>query len=291
MKPYDKPIKKVVVTVLCMLAGNALLAFLVAAFILPHGIVMGGTTGIGIVLNSFFPGLDISIIVLVMNMGLLMIGAFVLGKKFAMTTLASTILYPVFLALIERIPGIGMLTDNSLMAAIFAGCLMGIALGLVIRVGSSTGGMDIVNLIFNHVFHAPVALFVWLTDLIVVGVQAIFAPPEKTLLGIIVLVLDSIILDKAMILGKAQTQLFVISQKYELIREHLLNQLNAGVTMTLIETGKLSEEQKGVLCVIPSRKLYDATRLIHDIDPHAFITVTQVKEVRGRGFTEERRNL
>ena len=288
MKPYDKAWKRFMVTTLCIISGNALLAFLVAAFIIPHNIIMGGTTGIGIVLSNLFPQLDVSLIILILNILLLLLGLFVLGRKFVVTTIASSVLFPVFLGVFERIPGISALTENRLTAAIFAGCLMGVSLGMVMRVGSSTGGMDIVTLVLNKIFHLPVALFIYLMDALVVGGQAVFAPTEDTLLGIIVLVLESIILDKAMILGKSQIQLYVISKKYEEIRSLLLNKLEAGVTLSLIETGRLEESLKGVLCVIPPRKLYDATEMIHFVDPTAFVTVTQIKEVRGRGFTERR---
>jgi uncharacterized membrane-anchored protein YitT (DUF2179 family) len=101
-------------------------------------------------------------------------------------------------------------------------------------------------------------------------------------------VLETIILDKTMILGKSQIQIFVVSKQYEKIRDMLLNDIQAGVTMTMIETGRLAEEQKGVLCVIPQRKLYNATQMIQTIDPMAFITITQINEVRGRGFTVAR---
>ena len=277
MKPYDKKPKKILVTTLCMLAGNALLAFLVAAFIIPHDIIMGGTTGIGIVLNRLIPGLDVSLLILILNLLLLVLGLVVLGKKFFLTTVASSVLYP--------------LTADPVLAAIFAGVLMGVALGLVMRVGSSTGGMDILNLVMAHWLHLPVALFVYLGDIVIVGGQALFSSSEQILLGILVLVLETIILDKAMILGKAQIQIFVVSEQYEEIRRMLLNEIEAGVTMTMIETGRLEREQKGVLCVIPQRKLYNATHRIQDIDPMAFITITQINEVRGRGFTVARNEI
>ena len=291
MKPYDKPAKRALITLLCVLSGNALLAFLVAAFIIPHDIIMGGTTGIGIVLHKAIPQMDISLFVLILNSILLLIGLFTLGKKFAVTTVASSFLYPVLLGFFQRIPGIDSMTDNALIAAVFAGTLMGIALGLVMRVGSSTGGMDIVTLVLNKYTHMPVSIWVYITDFIVIGGQALFNPAEKTLLGIIVLVLETIVLDKAMILGKSQIQIFVISEAYEQIRNALMEQTEAGVTMTLIETGWLKKQQQGVLCVIPQRKLYAATELIQHIDPQAFITITQIREVRGQGFTIEPKNI
>lgn len=291
MKPYDKPAKRAAITLLCVLSGNALLAFLVAAFIIPHDIIMGGTTGIGIVLHKAIPQMDVSLFVLILNAILLLIGLIALGKKFALTTVASSLLYPVFLGFFQRIPGIDIMTDNALIAAVFAGALMGVALGLVMRVGSSTGGIDIVTLVLNKYTHMPVSIWVYITDIIVIGGQALFNPAEKTLLGIIVLVLETIVLDKAMILGKSQIQIFVISEAYEQIRKALMEQTEAGVTMTMIETGWLKKQQQGVLCVIPQRKLYAATELIQHIDPQAFITITQIREVRGQGFTIEPQNI
>ena len=291
MKPYDKLWKRATVTLLCVVSGNALLAFLVAAFIIPHDIIMGGTTGIGIVLHKAIPGMDVSAFVLILNVILLIIGMFTLGKKFTVTTVASSFLYPMLLGIFQRLPGIETMTDNSLMAAMFAGSLMGVALGLVMRVGSSTGGMDIVTLVLNKYTHISVSIWLYITDFIVIGGQALFCPAEQTLLGIIVLVLEAIILDKAMILGKSQIQLFIVSQEYEAIRQKLLGELRAGVTMTMIETGRLAEHQKGVLCVIPQRKLYDATEQVLAIDPKAFITITQINEVRGQGFTLERKEI
>ena len=273
--------------ILMILLGNALLAFLVAAFIIPHDIIMGGTTGIALVLCKFFP-LDPALVIFVLNAVLLLLGLFIIGKKLFITSVFSSIIYPLFLALFQRIPGIDSMTENTLLASLFAGVLMGISLGLVMRVGSSTGGMDIANLILQKITHLPVAIFVYLTDIIVVGAQAVIATPESIMMGIVVLVLESIVLNQTMLLGQSQIQLFVISPKFEEIRDLFLNDLKSGATMCLIETGRLSNPQKGILCVIPNRKLYPATEIVHSVDPNAFITITKIKEVRGRGFTSER---
>ena len=267
--------------------GNGLLAFAVEAFIIPHGILMGGTTGIAIVLDRVLP-LDTAAIVFILNALLLVLGGLVLGKRLVATTLASSLLYPLLLEAVHRIPGVTALTDNALLASLFGGVLMGAALGMVMRVGSSTGGMDIAALVLHRWTHVPVSWCVYALDAVVIGGQALVSPAESVLYGLVVLVLESILLDKVMILGQAQIQIFVISQSYEAIRRALLTALEAGVTMMQVETGHLGQQQMGVLCVIPHRKLYAATELIQTIDPAAFITVTQVKEVRGRGFTLER---
>ena len=282
-----RTIKSYAVLCLSVLAGNALLAFLVAAFVLPRGIIMGGTTGIGIVLSNV-TGQDTALFVFLLNLALLLFGLCVLGKRFFFSTAASSVLYPAFLAAFQRIPGIDTMTDNDLLAAIFAGCLLGVSLGLVMRVGSSTGGMDVVNLVFHKWFHFPIAVLVWVSDLVVIGGQAIFAKPERTLLGLLVLMLETIVLDQVMLLGRSQLQIYVVSDRYEQIRDRLLHELGLGVTMTLIETGLLGKQQKGVLCVVHPRRLYAVTVCIRAEDPQAFITITKIKEVHGKGFTLER---
>ncbi len=288
MKPQTKKAFRALWACASVLVGNGLLALSVEAFIVPHDIIMGGTTGIGIVMANLFP-VDMATVVLLLNGALLLLGWLVLGWKLVASTVASSLLYPVLLVVVRSIPGIDSLTDNALMAALFGGVLMGAALGIVMRVGSSTGGMDIAGLVLHKWTHIPLSICVYLWDAIIIGGQALFAgAAEPVLYGMVVLVLQSIVLDKVMILGQAQIQLLVITQQYEALRRALLTKLQAGVTLFQIETGALQEQQKSVMCVIPHRKLFAAKELIQAIDPAAFITITQVKEVRGRGFTLER---
>ena len=270
-----------------ILAGNILLGFAVAAFILPSGVIMGGATGVGIVLARFIP-LDTAAIVLCVNLMALALGWAVLGWRFVVATIASSLLYPILLGAAQRIPGIDQLTADPLLAALLGGGLVGIAVGLVMRVGSSTGGTDVVNLVLHKWTHIPVSAAVYLTDIVIMGAQALFSDPEQILYGVVLLVVETIALDRVMLLGQSQIQLFVVSSQYEKLRQKCLTELQAGTTMVYIETGRTRTPQRGVLCVIPPRKLYAAQALIQSVDPHAFLTITQIKEVRGQGFSSER---
>lgn len=280
-------LKKHVNTVFGVLVGNAILAFTVAAFIVPHGVIMGGATGIGLTIAHYVP-VDLSIIIFIVNSILFVLGAAVLGKKFAVATIASTFIYPTFLSIVQKIPGIDGLTDNLMLATLYAGALLGVGIGLIVRVGSSTGGTDIVALVLNKWFHIPVAGLLHVIDFLVLGGQVFFSDTEQIMYGVLMLVLETAILNKVMLLGQSQIQLFIISEEYEHIREKMLKELDAGVTMVHVETGYGQENQKGVLCIIPNRKLYSVKELVQSIDPKAFITITQINEVRGRGFSMER---
>lgn len=280
-------LKKHMNTVFGVLVGNAILAFTVAAFIVPHGVIMGGATGIGLTIAHYVP-VDLSIIIFIVNSILFVLGATVLGKKFAVATIASTFIYPTFLSIVQKIPGIDRLTDNLMLATLYAGALLGVGIGLIVRVGSSTGGTDIVALVLNKWFHIPVAGLLYVIDFLVLGGQVFFSDTEQIMYGVLMLVLETAILNKVMLLGQSQIQLFIISEEYEHIREKMLKELDAGVTMVHVETGYGQENQKGVLCIIPNRKLYSVKELVQSIDPKAFITITQINEVRGRGFSMER---
>ena len=280
-------LKKHVNTVFGVLVGNAILAFTVVAFIVPHGVIMGGATGIGLTIAHYVP-VDLSIIIFIVNSILFVLGATVLGKKFAVATIASTFIYPTFLSIVQKIPGIDGLTDNLMLATLYAGALLGVGIGLIVRVGSSTGGTDIVALVLNKWFHIPVAGLLYVIDFLVLGGQVFFSDTEQIMYGVLMLVLETAILNKVMLLGQSQIQLLIISEEYEHIREKMLKELDAGVTMVHVETGYGQENQKGVLCIIPNRKLYSVKELVQSIDPKAFITITQINEVRGRGFSMER---
>ncbi len=288
MKQYSRVWKETLFPAAAIIIGNALLAFLVAAFVIPHGIIMGGTTGIAIILNRFF-GLDTSNTVLLLNLIMLILGAVVLGKKFFLTTVVSSILYPVLLGIAEELPGIADITVNPLLAALFGGGLLGVSVGMVMRVGSSTGGTDVLNLVLHKLLHLPVSVLVYITDIVILGGQALFSRPEQILYGIAFLVVETFVLNQVMILGKSQIQLLIISDAHEQIRQALLHDLHVGVTMMLIENGISQKPSRGVISVIPRRKLYDAEKMIHNIDPNVFMTITQIKEVRGQGFTQARK--
>ena len=285
-----RTLRKWAETCLGIVLGNFLLAFAVAAFIIPHETIMGGATGAGIILTRSIP-VDTATAVLILNLLALALGWAALGKAFVLTTVASSLLYPAFLGILQRVPGIESLTGDPLLAALISGGLIGIAVGLVMRVGSSTGGTDVVNLVLHKWTHIPVSAAVYLTDIVILGGQALFSDPEQILYGIVLLVVETITLDRVMLLGQSQVQMFIISRRYEEIRRSCLRELEAGVTMICMETGLTGVSQRGVLCVIPPRKLYMAKGLIQAIDPAAFLTITQIKEVRGQGFTTERTDL
>ena len=275
--------KKKIEKVLIMILGNAVLALGTAAFVVPNGLISGGVTGIGLILEHFF-GLPVDVGVFVGDAVLFLLGAAVMGKAFAAIIL-STIVYPTFFSLFGKIPFLTSLTDDKLMAAIYAGLLMGAGIGLVIKVGGSTGGMDIPPIILHKLFGLSIPVMIYVGDTALLLIQAIYSSTEQVLYGILVVLLNSIVMDKVLIMGQKQTQVVVISPQYEKINQMIHQQMDRGSTLLHATTGLEKSDQKVVMTVISNRQLAHLNELILQIDPQAFVVASEVNEVKGRGFT------
>ncbi len=277
-------------TALAVIIGDFIYALGVAFFIEPAGLIMGGSTGISLFLHHTF-GLSTSNVVLVINTVLFLVGLAVLGKMFAVNTLLSTFIFPFELKLTEYLASQITLTDDIFLCTFFGGALIGISLGIVIKSGASTGGMDIPPLVLNKFFGTSISGAMWVFDVIILLVQALFSTREMVLYGIILVVLYTVVLDKTLVLGQSKTQIKVISKKSDEIRQAILSDIDRGVTILHAQTGYLQEETEIVLSIISKRELVKTERFIHEIDPDAFIIVARVTEVKGRGFSKSKKYL
>lgn len=271
-----------------VIAGNFLYALTVKLFLLPSGLVTGGTTGIALTVQHFF-GVSVTQFVLAFNVLMLIAGYLILGRQFAATTLASTFLYPFALEIFDRVFGDYIITDDLLLCTIFSGLGIGIALGIVIRSGASTGGMDIPPLILHKAFRIPVSGSMYAFDVLILLGQALFRPAENILYGIILVMIYTIVLDKLLLIGTTRTELKIVSQKSDEIRNAILEQIDRGVTLLDGESGYFRDKTQVILSVISKRELPKVEKLVRSIDPESFMVVSRVNEVSGRGFSMKKK--
>lgn len=267
-----------------VVAGNFLYALTVTIFLLPAGLVTGGTTGIGLTINHLW-NVPLSAFVLMFNIVMLLMGMMILGKKFAVTTLLSTFLYPIFLELCQQFWGDRVLTDDLLLCTVFSGLGIGISLSIVIRAGASTGGMDIPPLVLQKLFRVPVSVSLYVFDFCILLMQTVFRPAENVLYGILLVLIYTIVIDKMLLMGKSRTELKIISRRADEISDAILQQVDRGVTLLHGEGGYMHNETKVVLTVISNRELVKVEKLVHQIDPASLLIVNQISEVQGRGFS------
>ena len=272
---------------LSIVVGNAMYALTVVLFLMPSGLITGGATGIALAFNKV-TGLPVSAVLFVVNVAMLLLGWWVLGRRFALNTMASTVLSPFFMALWERLLGNLVLTDDLVLNTVFAGFGIGISLGITIRAGASTGGMDIPPLVLNKWFHLPVSATMMVFDLIILAVQAAFSPLQQCLYGIVMVIVYTAVLDKVLIFGSTRTEVKIISQHADEIREAIFSQLDRGVTILHGEGGYSRNSEQVLLSVVSNRQLPKLEKIAHLIDPTCFMIVSHVTEVSGRGFSLEK---
>lgn len=275
-------------SIIPVVIGNIIYALVVKLFILPTNLMSSGTTGIALLANHFL-GIPVSFFILIFNVCMLILGLIILGKKFAMTTIVSTLMYPIALEFFNQTLNEFVITNNELLNTIFAGLGIGLALGIVLRSGASTGGMDIPPLVLNHFFRIPVSVSLYVFDFIILSSQALYNPLERLLYGIILILLTSIVLDKVMLMGTTKTEVKIISPQFEKIAKEILSEMDRGVTLLNAQGGYLKNEQSVVLSVVSNRELPKVEKLVRALDPDAFMIVSRVSEVWGRGFSTKKK--
>ena len=267
--------------------GNILYTFSVKLFLLPANLISCGTTGLALVVNHYLH-IPMTGFIFVFNMIMLALGWFILGRKFAMTTILSSLLYPITLEILNRLLGDIVVTENMLLNVLFAGIGLGGSLGIVIRAGASTGGMDIPPLILKKFFHIPVSTSLWIFDFCIMLSQIAFHPVEDLLYGILLLIVISTALNKVMLLGTSKTEVKIISEKSDEIRHAILSRVDRGVTILHGEGGFGRQNTEVILSVVSNRELPKIQNQARAIDPDCFMIISQVTEVWGRGFTKDK---
>lgn len=269
---------------LLILVGNIIYTFAVKLFVLPTQLMSCGTTGLALIVNHLM-NIPMPVFILVFNVVMLCFGWWILGRQFAMTTIFSSLFYPIFLAFLNRVMGDVYISDNKILNVVFAGMGLGLSLGLVLRGGASTGGLDIPPLILNKFFRIPVSATLWAFDFCILLAQMLFHPLEDLMYGILLIIVVSFTLNKVMMFGTSRTEVKIVSEKAEAIRQGILSRVDRGLTILHGEGGYLRKDTEVILSVVSNHELPKIENLAREIDPACFIIVSQVTEVWGRGFT------
>lgn len=281
--------KEFIIENIVIFVGTFLLNIGFYFFFAPNYIVTGGVTGTAIILSNY--NIPLSLTILILNAFFLALGFLVLGVKYGLRSIYSSVLSPLIIFVLELTVKptfiIEHLTETPLlMSSLLGAIFIGLGLGLVFRNGGSTGGVDILQNILNKKFHIGYRTIFLLTDgLIVVVGLIVFKDVQLFLYAIGAVVLFSTIIDNLSVIGRAGNTLFIVSDKYETIKEVIHQKLERGTTILDVRGGYSNIDRKLIICVINKRQLNYARHLIEKVDKDAFTFIAQTKEVVGLGFT------
>jgi len=273
-----------VFSLLLVVVGNILYALTVKLFLLPANLISCGTTGIALVVNHLTQ-IPISGFIFVFNVVMLLVGWRMIGRQFALSTVFSSLFYPVALEVLNRTLGDIRITQDILLNVVFAALGLGVSLGMVIRGGASTGGMDIPPLILKKYLHIPVSSSLWVFDFCIMISQLLFHTLEDLLYGILLILILSFTLNRVMLMGTSKTEVKIVSPNADAIRDAILSQVDRGVTLLHGEGGFLHTPTEIILSIVSNHEMPKIERLARSIDPDCFMIVSRVSEVWGRGFS------
>ena len=282
MKEKNK--SKLIKQVLIIVLGLTIYALGVALFVLPLDMIAAGTTGMALLAQRLW-GIPISTFVGAFNILMFGLGWLELGKTFALTTLVATFYYPVMLDVAIAVVGDMVITTDPMLSAIFAGLLIGFSLGIVIKAGASTGGMDIPPLVLKKRLGIPVSATMYFFDAVILVAQMPFGDKERILYALIMVMIYTMVLDKVLMMGSKQIQVKIFSEKFEEISKAIQEKMDRGTTLLNMEGGHTRKKSMAILSIVSGRELSKINDIVMEIDENAFMIVNQVGEVRGRGFT------
>ncbi len=270
-------------------------SFSLCIFLDPNKLVVGGVGGIGTILtNTIFPNFKLSSIVLVINALLLLLSLFTLGKDFFFKTLYGSLIYPFYCFICEELYEFISVNnllpiDNLLLIVLFGACITGAGMGLAIKNGGSTGGIDILQNILLKYLKMPLSTSLIIFDgIIVLGGALVSGDFNNILYGILFIVISGYILDNIVFGGFSFRAVHIISNEHEKIKDLIIKSFDRTVTEVYARGGYSSKETKMLICVLSTREYYNLRSIINEVDPSAFVYVVHSTEVRGAGFTYEK---
>ncbi len=266
-----------------LLIGVTILALIYNLFLIPNNLVIGGTSGIAIILQKLC-GLDPNIFLYMASLVLILISYFFLGKKETANAIIGSLLYPVMVSatvpLAEFLKAY-FIFDNFLIVILLTGLVDGFANGIIYKSGFNTGGSDILMKILNKYAHIPEGKSILYVNTIIILAGGFIFGINKMIYSILILYINSALVDRILI-GISNSKLFFIySEKTKKVKKFIIEDLKSGITLIDTEGGYRSIKGKLIMCVVPTRDYYYFKEAILAIDPQAFFIINDCYEVQG----------
>jgi uncharacterized membrane-anchored protein YitT (DUF2179 family) len=281
-KPFTK---KWFISYFLILLGSFILAAGFVLFITPYKIVPGGVYGISIVLHYLF-GTPVGLMALAFDIPLTIIGIKILGPRFGIKTVVGFSMTAVFTDLLTYFWGFKPLVEgDALLSSVFGGVMLGLGIGLIFKSKATSGGTDIVAMIMNKYMRISLGqMMIYVDSLVVLFGLIVFRDWKIPLYSWIVIFITGKVIDIVLEGVTYEKSLFIISDKHEEIRDKIINNLNRGGTYINGQGMFNMADRKIIFTVVSRRELSLLEEFISKIDPNAFLTVLDAREILGEGF-------
>ena len=285
----SKKVRQAAGNYVLILVGTAVMALAIQCIYDRVGLVTGGFTGLTIVIRSLTKsvvegGIPLWFTNIVLNIPVFLYSYIKFGRKFVGRTLFATLMLSVWLYII---PGVDLSGDDYLLAALFGGAFTGVGMGLVLRAGATTGGTDMVAaLIQSRMRHYSVVQIMQVMDAAIVIAGLYVFGLRSTLYAVVSIFVMTKVSDAFLEGFKNSKAALIITNHHEEVAQRLMDELDRGVT-GMDAKGMYTQDYKCVLyCVVSRKEIVQLKEIVTDVDPDAFVIVSDVREVLGEGFME-----
>ena len=265
--------------------GIIIMSFGFYYFIIPADLVVGGVTGLGLVLSVTFERFPISAFVLILNIVLLLVGLLFLGKKIFFRSIYGSLLFPLVLFFMESFLPLIDIKDDLVLSVIFGGVLLGVGFGLVIKYGGTSGGTDIPIKILNKRFKMPISISLYSIDgiIILLGVIVFYSEHgiNAGLYALITMFISGKVADMVIVGSNSKKAVQIITDYPSEIKEAIYEFVYRGVTEVKIRGGFSNKDKIMLVTVITKQEYYFIRNIIARIDENAFVYVTPATEIHG----------
>ncbi len=255
-------------------------------FIYPPGYVIGGVSGVGILFGEVL-GLRVSYVVAILNVVLLLMGWFFLGFKSFTRSIYGSIMFPVFLFLLETFSPFLPIPDDPLLYVIFGGAILGIGFGMVIKYGGTSGGTDIPIKILHRIVKLPLSVSIYIVDgaIVLSGVIVFFHDPNRGiamgLYAILLMAISGKVADVVVAGASTLKAVHIITSMPDTIKQKIYESVERGVSLVPAKGGYHQEDKTMLISVITRDEYYIIRRIIAQTDPEAFVFATPATEIHG----------
>ena len=276
--------KKDIINVFMMLIGCAFYGVSTSLFLAPNLIVAGGASGLGVIVNAFFPIISIGLVIIAVNLPMLILSIKVFGWRFVLKSLITIVILSLITDLLALIPPI---TNDALLASLYGGICQGIAIGLFVRSAYSSGGTELwARLIVHKIKFIKIPICLAVLDGIIVLGGAIATSSPINLLYALIVIFGSAKVSDIVIMGLDKSKLcIIVSDKGTEISKKLLESSPRGITMWDGKGMYTGTDHDVLLTCVKNRQLGQLKDIVKSVDPNAFIMVQDSVEVRGKGFS------
>lgn len=270
---------------LSVIVCSLIVSFSIVYIIKPNLLISGGLTGLSI-LTSNVTGISLPLLIFILNIPTSLLSFFFLDRDFTFFSTLSILLLSIFASFYQKIlPGF-YITKEPILASIFGGLLNGIGMGIAFRNGTSTGGLDIVAAILKKKFNLTIGSVLMGINFIIVSSLGYFFSIDKVLFTLILMFINYNVVDKIQLGVGKQKQVLAISEKNEEIAREIYKEVHRGATYIKGVTSYKKKDVNILYVVCSSKQLVKLRQIIKEIDPDAFVSVSDTSEILGKGFKE-----